>query len=439
MKPFPAARMMLPTLLLLAAPRAQEAQDPLAAACAWLAAPAAWKEPAPGADVTLSRQQVEEHLPKLLDALREGVRASGGATLRLAGAEDPGTLTVGTFTFPYVLRTKGERPATGWPLYLCLHGGGGNDKADGPHGWSVNTGEWKAQQRLVDRLYPSPGLYFVPRMADDRQGRWWFDHNQEAFDEVIRQAILFHGVDPDRVHLLGISEGGYGAIRFAGNRPDRFASCGAMAAAEPLDTSPPENMRNVSLRIDIGEKDTMFDRVGLARRMGEELAKLRAADPQGFDHMLSVQAGRGHGIDYRPCPEWQAVKVRQPHPDVVTWLVRPFHTRTALQQYWLALPAEPAAMPLHLAARLRDNQLVLEASRTGSDGKEAPATDITVLVRLADGMADLDQPIACTVNGVARQPLRVRRTLGTLVRTLAERSDPRLAFPVEVAVPLRTP
>jgi hypothetical protein len=133
------------------------------------------------------------------------------------------------------------------------------------------------------------------------------------------------------------------------------------------------------------------------------------------------------------------VKVRQPHPHVVTWLVRPFHTRTALQQYWLALPAEPAAMPLHLAARLRDNQLVLEASRTGSDGKEAPATDITVLVRLADGMADLDQPIACTVNGVARQPLRVRRTLGTLVRTLAERSDPRLAFPVEVAVPLRTP
>lgn len=439
MSPHPVSCALLPTLLLLAAPRAQVEQDPLAAARAWLAAPAAWKEPAPGADVTLTKQQVEQYLPKLLDALRDGVRVSGGATLRLAGAEDPGTLTVGTFEFPYVLRTKGERPATGWPLYICLHGGGGNDKADGPHSWSVNTGEWKAQQRLVDRLYPSPGLYFVPRMADDRQGRWWFDHNQEAFDEVIRQAILFHGVDPDRVHLLGISEGGYGAIRFAGNRPDRFASCGAMAAAEPLGTSPPENMRNVALRIDIGEKDTMFDRVGLARRMGEELAKLRAADPAGFDHVLSVQPGRGHGIDYRPCPEWLATKVRQPHPDVVTWLVRPFHNRTALQQYWLALPSMPAALPLRLEARLRDNQLVLEATRTGSDGKAAPATDGTVLVRLADGMADLDQAIACTVNGVAREPLRVRRTLATLVHTLAERSDPRLAFPVEVALPLQAP
>lgn len=431
--------MLFPTLLLLAAPRAQEAPDPLAAACAWLAKPAAWSEPAPGADVELTKQQVEQFLPKLLDALRDGVKAAGGATLRLAGAADPGMLTVGTFTFPYVLRTKGERPSSGWPLYICLHGGGGNDKAEGPHGWSVNTGEWQAQQRLVDKLYPSPGLYFVPRMADDRQGRWWFDHNQQAFDDVIRQAILFHGVDPDRVHLLGISEGGYGAIRFAGNRPDRFASCGAMAAAEPLDTSPPENMRNVALRIDIGEKDTMFDRVGLARRMGDELAKLRAADPQGFDHVLAVQPGRGHGIDYRPCPEWQAAKVRQPHPELVAWLVRPFHTRTALQQYWLALPSVPAVMPLRLEARLRGNRLDLAASRAGSDGARVPATDATVLVRLADGMADLDQPIACTVNGAARQPLRVRRTLATLVRTLAERADPRLAFPAEVAVPLQAP
>ena len=244
MTPHPVARMLPTTVLLLAGLRAQQEVDPLAAARAWLSAPAAWKEPAPGASVTLTKGQVVQFLPQLLEALREGVRASGDATLRLAGAEDPGMLTVGTFTFPYVLRTKGDRPAGGWPLYVCLHGGGGNDKATGPHEWSVNTGEWKAQQRLVEKLYPSPGLYFVPRMADDRQGRWWFDHNQEAFEDVVRQAILFHDVDPDRVYLLGISEGGYGAIRFAGNRPDRFAACNGMAAAEPLDTSPVENMRN---------------------------------------------------------------------------------------------------------------------------------------------------------------------------------------------------
>lgn len=35
-----------------------------------------------------------------------------------------------------------------------------------------------------------------------------------------------------------------------------------MAAANPLATSPPETMRNVELRIDIGKRDTMFDRIG---------------------------------------------------------------------------------------------------------------------------------------------------------------------------------
>ena len=46
------------------------------------------------------------------------------------------------------------------------------------------------------------------------------------FERVVREAIARFDVDPDRVYLLGISEGGYGAIRFAGNRPDRFAACG---------------------------------------------------------------------------------------------------------------------------------------------------------------------------------------------------------------------
>ena len=39
--------------------------------------------------------------------------------------------------------------------------------------------------------------------------------------------------------------------------------------------APPENMRNIAFRADIGEKDTMFDRVGLNRRYGQALEQLR--------------------------------------------------------------------------------------------------------------------------------------------------------------------
>jgi predicted esterase len=422
-----------------AAPTVRAADpDLVAAACAWLAQPAATRGEAPGAEAVLAAADVAPALARLTAAWRAAAAAAPWTDLAPCTAERPGLLRTDGFTMPYVFWSKGDKPANGWPLFLCLHGGGGNDQADGPHGWRVNTREWQAQQQLAQRLYPSPGLYFVPRMADDRRGRWWFAHNQDLFERVVREAIARFAVDPDRVYLLGISEGGYGAIRFAGNRPDRFAACGGMAAAEPLGTSPPENMRNVALRIDIGEKDTMFDRVGLARTMGARLAELRAADAGGFDHVLNVQAGRGHGIDYQPCPEWLATKVRNPRPDRVTWTVTPFDGRVALRHHWLGLAQAPATMPLRLDATLRGQKLVITAHRTDDHGRKAPAFAGTLRVFVDGALADLGKPLAVTVDGVERPAVALRPTVGTLAMTLAERGDPRLAFPCVVDVPVGT-
>ncbi|MFN9758652.1 MAG: hypothetical protein ACK58X_19820 [Planctomycetota bacterium] len=419
-----------------AAPAVRAADpDPVAAACAWLAQPVATRGEAPGAEAVLAAADVAPALARLTAAWRAAAAAAPWTDLAPCTAEQPGLLRTDGFTMPYVFWSKGDKPANGWPLFLCLHGGGGNDQTDGPHGWRVNTREWQAQQQLAQRLYPSPGLYFVPRMADDRRGRWWFAHNQDLFERVVREAIARFDVDPDRVYLLGISEGGYGAIRFAGNRPDRFAACGGMAAAEPLATSPPENMRNVALRIDIGEKDTMFDRVGLARTMGARLAELHAADAGGFDHLLNVQPGRGHGIDYQPCPEWLATKVRNPRPDRVTWLVTPFDGRVALRHHWLGLAQAPDPVSLVVAATLRAQTLVVTTHRTDDHGRKALAFAGTLRVFVDGALADFDLPLAVTVDGVERPAVALRPTVGTLASTLAERGDPRLAFPCVVDVP----
>lgn len=344
-----------------------------------------------------------------------------------------GELRIGEFTMPYVMLQKGERPEKGWPLWICLHGGGGNAEAKGPHEWTVNTREWEAQQKLFERAYSGAGLYFIPRMADDRRGRWWFDHNQRAFDEVIEKAIAFCDVDPDRVYLMGISEGGYGAIRFAGNRPDRFAACGGMAAAEPLSTSPPENMRNVAVRIDIGEKDSMFDRIGLARRMGAKLEELRAGDPEGYVHELHVQAGRGHGIDYSKTPKWLMDKARNARPTRVDWTVLPFDTTVDLRSYWLALRERPSRMPLRVTASRSGQRIEIQA--THDDG--AASQDGTLLVRLDDSMCDLDQPVEIVVNGKVRTSVAPRRSIATIARTLDERGDPHGVYCAEIEVLLQ--
>ena len=434
----------LPTLALAALFGAATlpAQDELARVREWFADALPSRGAPPDIAQALSRDDATKWLPKVVQAWRDG--AAHADELALATpADGPAAaveqqLVLGDATMPYVLFTKGTRPANGWPMFLCLHGGGGNSDATGPHAWDVNTGEWQAQRSLAARLYPSPGFYFVPRMPDDRQGRWWFQTCQRAFDGVIRAALRRFDVDPDRVHLLGISEGGYGAIRFAGNRPDRFAACNAMAAAEPLATSPPETMRNVALRIDIGERDTMFDRIGLARTMAERLATLRAADPHGYVFELAVQEGRGHGIDYRQGPRWLVDKVRDPNPARIVWTVQPFHDVVPRHCYWLTVPEPPARLPLYLAATLHERGLALTAEQDdpAQPGKRIAARGVRLVVRLDDTHVDLDRPLSLRVNGAARPDVVVERRLATMLRTLDERGDGRFCSPAELSIEL---
>lgn len=402
----------------------------------WFAADPMSRGLAPDASGLLDRATAERWRQIAIDARKAAMLQRGEDDLAPAAtsprAATRGELRLSEHTMPYVLLQKGERPANGWPLWICLHGGGGNDAAKGPHEWSVNTREWEAQQRLFERVYEGAGLYFIPRMADDRRGRWWFDHNQRAFDEVIEKTIAFRDVDPDRVYLMGISEGGYGAIRFAGNRPDRFAACGGMAAAEPLSTSPPENMRNVALRIDIGEKDTMFDRIGLARRMGARLDELRAGDPDGYEHELHVQQGRGHGIDYSRTPKWLADKTRNPRPSRVDWTIVPFDTTVDLRSHWLALRERPSRMPLRIQAQLRGQRIEIHA--THEDG--SAAQEGTLWIRLDDSMCDLDAPIEIVLHGASQGGVIARRSIATIARTLEERGDPKGVYTAEVEIAL---
>ena len=214
----------------------------------------------------------------------------------------PKTVEIGDKKMLYVVLAKGTKPEGGWPVFFCLHGGGGNANAKGPHTWQVNTREWFAQMQLTTRVWESPGLYIIPRMADDREGRWYYGYNQVFLDRLTQQAILFNDANPDKIYLQGISEGGYAAFRLGSMMADRWAGSCAMAAAEPIRNAPLENLQHVAFRCGIGEKDTMFDRIGLARNYFQKLAELGKKHPGHYKHSFDEQKGKGHGIDYKPVP-----------------------------------------------------------------------------------------------------------------------------------------
>ncbi|MFT4513976.1 MAG: hypothetical protein ACI91B_002683, partial [Planctomycetota bacterium] len=219
--------------------------------------------------------------------------------------------------------------------------------------------------------------------------------------------------------------------------PDRFAATGGMAAAEPIGTSLPENMRNVAMRIDIGEKDIMFDRVGLARRMGGRLAELRKQDPEGYDYSVNIQAGRGHGIDYSLTPKWLAERVRNPRPKRVVWTIRKFDSRVALQHYWLALEAVPDDLPWYVEAKIDGNRIDITAERAGASADaRQPVLSGRLLLRLDDRLLDLDRDVHVVVNGQSLPAKKLARSFDVMLRTIAERSDPDGCFTAEFVVDL---
>lgn len=350
-------------------------------------------------------------------------------------ALSPAVLDLGEKKMPFFFIGKGDMQGKR-PLFIALHGGGSaGGRAKSPHGWSVNTREWQTQLRLAAGLYPDDALYFVPRMADDNDGRWYYRYCQDAYDRAVRHGILFHNVDPNRVYLIGISEGAYTAYRMGAFMADRWAGAGSMAGGEPLRNAPPENMRNIAFRADIGERDTMFDRVGLNVRYGEALEKLQKDDADGFKHVINVQKGRGHGIDYGPCPKWLFENKRNPWPVRVTWMNINVHGRRRMQSYWLAIDEKPEGK-LFFDARLdkAHNSVDVKVSRKLKDGKTEADNSVAFRVYLNDHMLDLEKPVRITRNGQAVFKGKVTRKAAVLMRSVAERGDPCHMFPSEVHI-----
>lgn len=358
----------------------------------------------------------------------------------------------GEEAMPYLLFARGARPAKGWPLFFQTHGGGSTDeKLAGPHGWEVNSRDWNNQIGIC--LFGLPeGMYFVPRMANDNKGRWWMKHNHIAFDRIIRRAILFRDVDPDRIYMMGISEGAYGTEAMTPFWGDRFAGGCAMAGGAGGGERF-YNLRNTAFRSDNGDGDTMFKRIELAQQAHEYLDRLRLDDPEGYDHALVIQKGRGHGIDYTPGPAWIATKTRNTRPTKVCWFNFALDGQRRTDFCWLSLAKAPERDTLITAELNRQERRIEVTARINPPdvknespvynqstpppvADRVPYTGNMLTIHLDDGMLDLDQPITVSLNGEEVFNGRVERQVANMAEDIARLGDPGRVFPARLEIRL---
>ena len=327
------------------------------------------------------------------------------------------------------LFAQGAKPEGGYPFFINLHGGGRYPTEPGPWTSEINEREWYTLMSFTDRYPNRPALYFVPRMADDRKGRWHYAPQRVAFRRAYQIAVLRGDADPDRVYLTGISEGGYGAFRLALYMPDYFAAIGPLAAAiEHLDLA--ENLRNVALRFDVGARDYEYDRSLNARDWRDKLDELAKANPGDFIHESNIIPDHGHTIPYLTMTPWLAQHKRRTYPKHISYTYYNIDDGFSDGVYYLGFGK---------VKHSRDARLHLDVQHEGNTfevkSKLLKGTAEGSLTLYIDEV-DFTKPIVVRHNGREVFSGILKPSKGVMAEAIARFGDPKRVFPAKVNIPL---
>ena len=150
--------------------------------------------------------------------------------------------------------------------------------------------EWSTGLNICRNFDDAPSVYFIPQIPNEGEYyRWWQKAKQFAWEKLLRQSLLLGKIDPNRVYVFGISEGGYGSQRLASFYADYWAAAGPMAGGEPLKNAPAENCSNIAFSLRTGDKDTGFYRNTLTGYVLEAFDSLAHQHPGYFTHKRSEE------------------------------------------------------------------------------------------------------------------------------------------------------
>lgn len=310
-----------------------------------------------------------------------------------------GRLRSGEYQMPFVYYVHGDRPETGYPLYISLHGGGEAEA-------EVNDQQWENQKRLYGDV---EGIYFVPRAPTNSWDMWHQSYMDDFLCQIVNFAIVNLGVDFRRIYILGYSAGGDGVYNLASRLSDRFAAA-AMMAGHPGDAQI-ENLRNLPFALYVGENDTAYNRAGLVVEWLRAYQRLNGEDPDGFNYNINIYEGKGHWMDGLDGAAigWLANYSRVANPSRVIWVQDDvLHTR----KYNLEVREPEPGYRVEQRVDVQNNTIYIFSEHYRE-----------VTIWLDDYILDLDKPVVVIFNG--REVFRdmVLRSEGNIAESIQGRLD----------------
>jgi pimeloyl-ACP methyl ester carboxylesterase len=342
---------------------------------------------------------------------RSGIEYSSATT-------GTGQVASGEHRMQYTWQRSGVRPGNGWPLFINLHGGG-NNKEMNDQAWEMAR-TWYAIKT---------GYHVCPRAPVDEVESWIMKPFYPLLGELLKDFLALMDVDPNRVYVIGFSMGGWGALHLGPVLADHWAAAAASSGGGFIRRSPPHNLRNTPMMINVGAEDSSYMRNSLSKKFADFVVALRESDKEGYILNFRQWPGHGHMIPEDDTPAWCAGFVRDPTPTRIVWY-----------QPWTKLAHDPAFSGM-LRQRfywLRNDdprigqRLIVVRNGNSFDIKAGDVYRVSLL--LDDRVADLEKPIRVQWEGLPVFEAMVPRRLETLVATLWDRGDPALMFSAECAV-----
>jgi dienelactone hydrolase len=319
------------------------------------------------------------------------------------------------------------QPSKGYGLVVCLHGAGFTG--------DVYLERWQA--RLGDEYILACPTYAV--------GAWFTRQAEDLVLATIQQVRTRYHVDPDRIFLTGMSNGGIGAWLIGMHHAPLFAGLAPMASGLDDALMPfLANLRNTPVYMIHGAKDQVMP-VELSRAISRELTEL--GYPHVYrEHQREHPMAGGHFFPREELPDlvaWLNAQRREPLPSRLTLVREASH----FQAFgWVRLDAtDPIAafsddlVTKHDERIKRREYARLDVAVVAPNRIDVKAERVQrYSLFLNSQLIDIAKPITITTNGKQSFEGSVTASLETLLRQARIRHDPRQLFPIHIAVTIQT-
>jgi len=190
-------------------------------------------------------------------------------------------------TLRWYEKVVGNPTYSGYALFICLHGGGQGAA-------SMNDSQWKDIIPFESGGFQNGTIAVAPRGINNEWNLHFIDESFPALTRLIEDYIIFRGVDPNRVYLMGFSAGGDGAYQLSERLPHLLAACSPQAG-HPNGVST-INICNLPIYFAAGEKDGLFKRNQICIDYYKKVMGQNGKYLGKYIAKVEVVAGSGHSF-----------------------------------------------------------------------------------------------------------------------------------------------